>query len=64
MDFLDMEFSNIFLEKHGEEVYYKIVEQIKRECANKIDNTSIEMIFKVAFFSFFRFEKYRDKIFD
>ena len=53
MDFLDMEFSNIFFEKHGEEIYNKIIEKIKREDSNEIDNTNIEIIFKVAFFSFF-----------
>lgn len=53
MDFFNMDFSKLFLDKHGEVVYNKIIDEIIKEDANKIDNTSIEIIFKVAFFSFF-----------
>lgn len=57
MDFFDMNFSKIFLEKHGEVVYNKIIDEIIKEEANKIDNTSIEIIFKVAFLSFLGIEE-------
>ena len=52
MDFLNMNFSELFMQKHGKEVVNKIKRQIKKECGNDINQKQIEMIFKIAYLSF------------
>lgn len=56
MDFFDLNFSVLFLEKHGKLVFEDIKTQIMQEnsvCYN--DNYYIEVIFKIAFFDFLGF---------
>lgn len=53
MDFFDMNFSTLFLEKHGKEKFDKIVKQIIQENSNEHDNNYVEIIFKVAYLEFF-----------
>lgn len=52
MDFLNMNFSELFLEKHGKAIYNKICMIIKEEKPNKYDNYYIASIFKLAFLDF------------
>lgn len=55
MDFLNMKFSTLFLEKHGKEDFEKINKRILQEkqllTANSDDY--IEVVFKIAFLDFF-----------
>lgn len=53
MDFFDMNFSTLFLEKHGKLAFEDIEIQIKQENSVCYDNNYIEVIFKVAFLGFF-----------
>ena len=53
MDFFDMNFSTLFLEKHGKDKFDKIVKQIMQENSNEYDNNFIEILFKVAYLEFF-----------
>ena len=53
MDFFDMNFSTLFLEKHGKKQFDKIVKQIIQENSNKHDNNYVEILFKVAYLGFF-----------
>lgn len=53
MDFFDMNFSTLFLEKHGKEKFDKIVKQIIQENSNEHDNNYVEILFKVAYWEFF-----------
>ncbi len=53
MDFFDMNFSTLFLEKHGKEKFDKIVKQIIQENSNEHDNNYVEILFKVAYLEFF-----------
>ena len=54
MDFFDMDFSKLFLEKHGKEHFNEIVKQINTEKGGIGENSYIELIFKIAFLDFFR----------
>ena len=54
MDFVDMDFSKLFLEKHGKEHFNEIVKQINTERGGIGENSYIELIFKIAFLDFFR----------
>lgn len=52
MDFFDMNFSELFLERHGKLVYNKIKKQIIQENSAHYNENYIEIIFKVAFLDF------------
>lgn len=52
MDFFDINFSRIFLEKHKKKAFNSVVKQINLEKENASDN-DIEVVFKFAFFDFF-----------
>lgn len=52
MDFFDMNFSELFLERHGKLVYDNINKQIIQENSTRYDEKYVEIIFKVAFLSF------------
>lgn len=55
MDFFDMKFSTLFLEKHGKEKFNDISKRIMQEKQFVADNSNdyIEIIFKIAFLDFF-----------
>ena len=53
MDFFDMNFSTLFLDKHGKEIFEKISKQITQEKIDICDNNYIEIVFKIAFLDFF-----------
>lgn len=54
MNFFDMSFADIFLEKHGKIAIDEIIKQIKKESSNKyVDDIYIEIIFKTALLEFF-----------
>lgn len=55
MDFFDMKFSTLFLEKHGKEKFNDISKRIMQEKQYDADNSNdyIEIIFKIAFLDFF-----------
>lgn len=53
MEFFDMNFSTLFLDKHGKEIFEKISKQITQEKPDIYDNDCIEIVFKVAFLEFF-----------
>ncbi len=53
MDFFDMNFSTLFLERHGKLIYDKIEKQIIEENSSHYDENYIEIIFKIAFLDFF-----------
>lgn len=55
MDFFDMKFSTLFLEKHGKEEFENISKQIIQEKQLITDNSDnyIEVVFKIAFLDFF-----------
>lgn len=52
MDFFEMNFSILFMEKHGKNIFYQIRKQILQESYKKISAESIEIIFKIAYLSF------------
>lgn len=52
MDFLKMDFSKLFLEKHGKSVYDEICIKIKSEAPTKYNEEYLEIIFKIAFFAY------------
>jgi len=52
MDFFDMDFSDLFLNKHGEKVFNEISLQIKNEKPEKYNRDYVGDVFKVAFFSY------------
>lgn len=53
MDFKDIKFSELFLDKHGKHLFKGITTIIENEKLDKCDNNYIEVIFKVAFMSYF-----------
>ena len=53
MDFFDMYFNKLFLEKHWKNKFDKIVKQINAERREIGENSYIELIFKIAFLDFF-----------
>lgn len=53
MDFLKMNFSELFLEKHGKKTFDNICELIKKENPSKYNENYISFIFKLAFLDFF-----------
>ena len=48
MDFFDMNFSTLFLEKHGQLVFDEICNEIKKENSS----TDIELVFKISLLDF------------
>lgn len=52
MDFFDMKFSTLFLDKHGKNIFENICKQISREKLDIYDNDYIEIVFKVALADF------------
>jgi len=52
MEDLGIEFSKIFLEKHGELVFKDITNQIKSESDNNCDSNYINAIFTIAFLTY------------
>ena len=52
MEDLGIEFSKIFLKKHGEQVFKDITNQIKLECNNNCDLNYINIIFTIAFLTY------------
>ena len=53
MDFFDMNFSKLFLEKHGKSNFDNIKKQIIQENSTDYNDSYIEVIFKIAFLGFF-----------
>lgn len=53
MDFKDMQFSKLFLDKHGKNIFKEITTIIEYEKLEKFGADYIELIFKVAFMSCF-----------
>ena len=53
MDFFNMNFSELFLEKHGKSNFDDIQKQIIQENSTGYNNSYIEVIFKIAFLEFF-----------
>lgn len=52
-DFFNMDFSELFMNKHGEIIFNNICNMIKTETSNQINNNYIPIIFKLAFLEFF-----------
>ena len=50
---LDINFKELFLKKHGELIFKNIVNQIKVEYNGNCDTNYIDMVFSVAFISYF-----------
>lgn len=51
--YLDIEFSKLFKDKHGEKIYDEIISKIKQERVEECDSNYIEAIFRVAFLGYF-----------
>ena len=56
MDFFDMDFSKLFLDKHCKEIFDYISNTIKVEASND-DSFYISIVFKIAFWEFYRYCK-------
>ena len=52
MDFLKMNFTEMFEAKHGKQIYNSICDIIKSETTATIDNTYIELVFKISLLTF------------
>jgi len=52
MDFLDMNFNELFMKKHGKKVFNQIKNQIIQECFKQVSNEYIEIVFKIAYLNF------------
>lgn len=52
MNFFNMNFSMLFLEKHGKKKFNRIHKQITKE-KNNINDNYIEVLFKVSYLDFF-----------
>lgn len=52
MDFFDMNFSNLFSDKHGNQIFNAISDKIMKEKSIKCDTEYVEIVFKVAFLDF------------
>lgn len=52
MDFLKMNFTKMFENKHGKEIYNNICDIIKSETNTTIDDTYIELVFKISLLTF------------
>lgn len=61
MDFLNMDFSTLFLEKHGRATFDNITKQIKIENSNKYSQDYVEVVFKFALLDFWGLREYQIK---
>ena len=52
-DFFNMDFSELFMNKHGKIIFNNICDMIKIETINQVNNNYIQIIFKLAFLEFF-----------
>lgn len=52
MDFLNMNFNELFMKKHGKKVFNQIKKQMIQECSKKVSKEYIEIVFKIAYLSF------------
>uniref|UniRef100_UPI003FEFB428 hypothetical protein n=1 Tax=Candidatus Merdicola sp. TaxID=3085652 RepID=UPI003FEFB428 len=52
MEDLGIEFSKIFLKKHGNRAFKNITNQIKSECGNNCNSNYINAIFTIAFLTY------------
>lgn len=59
MDFFNMNFSTLFLEKHGIKKFNQVNKQIELEMQNKYDNNYYEIIYKIAFLDFFGLQNFQ-----
>lgn len=50
---LGIEFSRIFKKKHGKEIFQEIVDQINSECNSNYNKNYIDIVFSVAFITYF-----------
>ena len=53
MNALDINFSKLFYEKHGKDIFENITKDIKSEYNSNCDKTYIDIIFSVAFLTYF-----------
>lgn len=53
MDFADVKFSKLFLDKHGKKIFEEITSLIRKERVEECNSDYIESIFKVAFMGYF-----------
>ena len=53
MESLGLDFKELFIKKHGEQVFKDIVKQIKVEYNGDCDISYIDTVFTVAFISYF-----------
>ena len=53
MESLGLDFSKLFLKKHGEQVFQDICNQIRGEYNGNCDTNYIDTVFTVAFISYF-----------
>lgn len=62
MDFLEMNFSKLFINKHGKQLFDNISQQIRKENRyEKGNNNYIEIVFKIAFLDFFGLDEFTIK---
>lgn len=52
-NFFNISFSNLFLEKHGENVFKNITAIIEQENSYSSNNNHVELVFKIAFLDYF-----------
>ena len=52
-DFFNIDFSELFMNKHGKIIFNNICDMIKIETINQVNNNYIQIIFKLAFLEFF-----------
>jgi len=57
MNFFNMDFSKLFLDKHGKEAFDNISDKIKKEKAIECTSDYISIVFKTAFLSFLGIEE-------
>lgn len=57
MDFFSMDFSELFLNKYGIEVFENFSNKIKEEKGYECSDDYIKSVFKVAFLAFFGFDE-------
>ena len=57
MDFFEMDFSKLFLNKHGKTVFEDITNKIKQEKMSECNLEYISIVFKIAFLDFFGLDK-------
>lgn len=53
MNYDNIDFSKLFVDKHGKRIYDEIISAIKKEKVGECDSNYINTIFKVAFMGYF-----------